>query len=251
LAVQFNYLTKELMMKHKISRSLLSLLVLLVGTGMALAGQVQYEITITNLTKGQPFSPTVVAVHNGRLDPIFTLGQPSSEGIWRIAEGGDTSVLAPQLSADPNVYDVKVTEGPFLPGKSVTVVLNAGYSVGPRYLSLAGMLGSTNDAFYALNGQLVTAPAWPFNMPDWVQEFFAPAYDAGSEFNSETCETVPGPPCDNGVNDRDTDGAEGYVYIHGGIHGVSGPPPNGLSADMSDWRNPVAKITIRVSRHGF
>ena len=237
-------------MKHKILRSLPSLLVLLLGTGMALAGQLQYEVTITNLTKGQPFSPAVVAIHNGRMEPIFTLGEPSGEGIWRIAEGGDTSVLAPQLSADPNVYDVKVTDGPFLPGQSVTVILNAGRA-GPRYLSLAGMLGSTNDAFFALNGQLVTSLAWPFSMPDEAQVFFAPAYDAGSEFNSETCDTVPGPPCDNGVNNRDTAMAEGYVYIHSGIHGVSGPPPSGLSADISDWRNPVAKITIRVSRHGF
>jgi hypothetical protein len=238
-------------MKHKVLRSLPPLVVLMLGSGMALAGQLQYEVTITNLTKGQPFSPTVVAIHNGRMDPIFTVGEPSSEGIWRIAEGGDTSVLAPQLSADSNVYDVMVSDGPFLPGQSVTVVLNAGRGLGPRYLSLAGMLGSTNDAFFALNGQLVTSLAWPFSMPDGSQEFYAPAYDAGSEFNSETCDTVPGPPCNNGVNNRDTAEAEGYVYIHAGVHGSAGPPPNGLSADTSDWRNPVAKITIRVSRRGF
>jgi len=238
-------------MQGKLSRFVLGFTTLVLASGMALAGQLQYEVTITNLTKGQPFSPAVVAIHTARMTPIFTLGEPSSEGIWRIAEGGDVSVLAPQLSADPNVFDVQVSDGPFLPGQSVTVILNGGNRPGPRYLSLAGMLGSTNDGFFALNGQSVSSLWFPYLPSLGTMVYYATAYDAGSEANSETCDTVPGPPCDNGMNERDTAGAEGYVYIHSGVHGVAGPPPAGLPAGTSDWRNPVAKITVRASRSGF
>ena len=47
----------------------------------------------------------------------------------------------------------------------------------------------------------------------------AAAYDAGSEYNSEDCAFIPGPPFGNG-GVRDTDGAEGYVQILSGIHGI-------------------------------
>jgi len=233
--------------------------VFMLASGVIWAGSLQYEVTITNLTKGQPFSPTVVAIHRPEMDPLFTLGEPSSEGIWRIAESGDTSVLVPELSVDPNVYDVQVgvedpaNPGPYLPGHSVTVILDAGNAPGPRSLSLAGMLGSTNDAFFAINGEPVKPVPYflPFSKQVWTKVLYATAFDAGSEGNSETCDTVPGPPCNNGSNERDTATAEGYVYVHNGIHGINGGPPAGLDAAGSDWKNPVAKITVRVSRNGF
>ncbi len=56
--------------------------------------------------------------------------------------------------------------------------------------------------------------------------------------NSEDCIYIPGPPCGNpGV--RDTDGAEGFVHVHPGIHGIADLVPA-----AHDWRNPVALITI-------
>ena len=36
-----------------------------------------------------------------------------------------------------------------------------------------------------------------------------------------------------------SDGAEGYVYVHSGIHGIGGVDPS-----VWDWNNPVALITI-------
>lgn len=38
--------------------------------------------------------------------------------------------------------------------------------------------------------------------------------------------------------------AEGYVYIHPGIHGIGDLP-----ATNHDWNNPVAKVTIRQVRY--
>jgi len=69
----------------------------------------------------------------------------------------------------------------------------------------------------------------------------ATVYDAGSERNSEDCQYIPGPPCGNG-GVRDTAGAEGFVHVHNGIHGVSS-----LSAQTYSWHNPGAVITIKRS----
>jgi hypothetical protein len=214
----------------------------LLPSGPALAGNLQYEVTILNLTRGQPFSPTAVILHDPEMEPIFTLGEPSSEGIWSIAEGGNTMPLVNALTGNPHVYDIKVAgDAPYLPGESRTVILDGGKgSFHERRVSLAGMLGKTNDTFFALNG--VTVPTFPSLFQSQV--FMADAYDAGSEVNNELCDYVGG--C--GLKLRDTVGAEGYVYIGNGFHVGE---PGKLDPNELDWNNPVAKITVRVSRTGF
>lgn len=217
--------------------------VFLLTTVLLTAAPLKYEVTITNLTKGEPFSPTVVILHKPEMEPIFTLGQPASEGIWSIAEDGDTGPLFATASVDPDVYDVQVTDGPFLPGHSVTVTLTGGNNwVAPVSISLAGMLGISNDAFYALNGERIHSFIPPFGKFTNELVFMPPAYDSGTEVNSESCATIPGGPC-SAVKVRDTEGAEGYVYVHSGIHGIGDLDPS-----LYDWNNPVAKIVIRLVR---
>ena len=62
----------------------------------------------------------------------------------------------------------------------------------------------------------------------------------------ELCANIPGPTCGGIGRSLDDDNAEGYVHIHRGIHGSnpSGNFVSDLAADVFDWRNPVAKITI-------
>ena len=67
---------------------------------------------------------------------------------------------------------------------------------------------------------------------------FVPAYDAGTEINDESCDSIPGPVCGGeGMSGED---GEGFVSVHRGIHGVADLP-----AETYDWRNPVASISIR------
>ena len=73
-------------------------------------------------------------------------------------------------------------------------------------------------------------------------QVMALAYDAGSEANTELCDFIPGPPCGNHV--KDSSEAEGYVFVHSGIHGIGD-----IDAAMYDWRGPVANVVINeVSR---
>ena len=192
---------------------------------------VKLKVTVTNLTAGQIESPVVVATHNRELDPLFELGSPASDALAALAEDAINGPLIEALETDPNVKDVQVIfgeVGPIMPGESASVVVWASRKF--DRISLASMLVTTNDAFLALNGVRVPRHgSWSFR---------SPAYDAGSEDNNEDCEFIPGPPCMN-MEVRDEDGAEGYVHIHRGVHGIAD-----LIPAQHDWRNPVASISI-------
>jgi hypothetical protein len=192
----------------------------------------RYEVTITNLTYGQVFTPILVASHQTGVT-LFTPGQPASLELEVLAEAGDTDPLAALLSEMPEVLDVTDSGGPLPPGQ--TVVLHVKTSGSFNHISVAAMLVPTNDGFFAING--VKGPRGRATLT-----LFSPAYDAGSEANDELCTQIPGPPavCTGEGFNKSREGAEGYVHIHRGIHGIGD-----LIAANRDWRNPVAEVTIR------
>lgn len=116
-----------------------------------------------------------------------------------------------------------------MPGSSQSIQI-AG-AAGSDVLSLASMLVQTNDGFVGLDS--VELPLGR------RLDYFPLGYDAGSEFNSELCAFVPGPPCGS-AGAHDPTPAEGYVYIHNGMHGVGD-----LAEDTYDWRGPVARVRIQ------
>ena len=187
-----------------------------------------FEVTITNITQGQIISPPIVISHNKDFQ-LFNLGSPATDELAALAEDGMTGPLSGYLDTLDSVYQYNTADGGIPPGKSVTVTIET--KKGFRLLSAAGMLVSTNDAFFAVRGVEVRKKDGP--------TVLARAYDAGSEFNSELCAYIPGPPCGN-PEKRDTAGAEGYVYIHSGIHGIGD-----LDAAVTDWLNPVATVMVQ------
>jgi hypothetical protein len=199
---------------------------LLMGAGASAAAK--YEVTITNLTRAQTFTPIMVVSHKPGFK-LFTLGTSASDELAALAEDGDEVPLTGVANVDPSVIDVSDSGGLLTPGASVTVSVDA--SGGAKEISLASMLIPTNDAFISLNG--VRAPKGNKTLT-----YYSVAYDAGSEPNDELCAYIPGPYC-GGMGASPGVGGEGYVHIHAGIHGIGD-----LAPDVFDWRNPVAKITI-------
>jgi hypothetical protein len=209
--------------------------VLLLPAVAAAQPGITYRVTITNLTRSEPISPPVVATHNIGLH-FFVPGEPAPEPLVAVAEEGDPEPLANALQGVGIVHDVAVGDGPLMPGQSTTVEVEARGKA--DFLSAVGMLGTSNDAFFGLDG-------FYLNGQPWVRRVEAPAYDAGSEENNESCEFVPGPPC-GAVGARAPEGAEGIVTIHNGIHGIGDLPE-----EVWNWHNPVVRIEIvRLPGHG-
>ncbi|KAA9131442.1 hypothetical protein F3N42_08985 [Marinihelvus fidelis] len=185
-----------------------------------------YEVTITNITPGQYFTPVLATTHEAG-PTLFELGSAPSQALADMAEGGDTSGIAADLY--DAAFDMAATDNGLIgPGQSRTVWLAAPRRPGAR-LSLAGMLLPTNDSFVALNA---------VELPRTHATMTAVAYDAGSEDNDELCASIPGPMCGG---EPFSDGlGEGFVHVSRGIQGAGD-----LGAADHDWRNPVARITIR------
>ena len=202
------------------------------GEVIASGGQGAYEVTVTNITQGEIFTPVIAASHTRGIK-LFELGHAASTELAMLAEGGDTAPIS-ELLINEGAHDVVVASDVLPPGGSVTLTVDTrGRS---QYVSVASMLVPSNDAFFAVNG--VAGPRG-----HQTHTLFSPAYDAGSETNDELCVNIPGPPficAGEGFNVAD---GEGYVHIHPGIQGVGD-----LVAAQHNWHNPVAKITIRFIR---
>lgn len=203
-----------------------------------------YEVTITNLAVSQPISPPVVVTHERGVH-FWQRNRAASAGIVAIAEDGDPSVAVAELEGAPGVTDVVNVGQPLTRSgtvfdvftDTVTIEIDAHHS---DRLSLAGMLICTNDGFAGLDS--VPVP----NNGD-SHRFFARAYDAGSEVNTERSEDIVDP-CsalgpvalagDPNGNENAAVDADGVIRNHRGIVGES----DLLIAH--NWRPRVLEVTI-------
>lgn len=154
-----------------------------------------------------------------------------------MAESGSPADLIQAADTDPDVLATATGTGVVLPGATDSVNLTVSRD-NRISLTLATMLVNTNDAFGGINGQSLDQLA-----VGQSAIFMAPAYDAGTEANSESAATVPGPAAGgegfNAVRD-DMD----FVRIHQGIiSGQDGLAGSALSG-VHRWDNPVFKLVV-------
>lgn len=194
-----------------------------------------YELSVVNLTTGQPLSPVGVFIHDNTL-AAFSVGEPASAALETMAEGGDISEL---LDALDSLLETS-GEAPLGPGASTSfsLQLSAADTSGFQ-LTVLSMLVNTNDAFTAVNGVSIAT----LDVDDSLS-FSTPAYDAGTEANSEAAGTIPGP----------ADGGEGFasvrddiadqVTMHGGVVTADDGLANSALNQMHRFDNPVARVRI-------
>jgi Spondin_N len=204
-------------------------------------GVAEYEVTVTNITRGQTFTPIAILTHAPSIR-LFRLGAPAIPQPETLAEEGDVAPLVTLAQAFPSVvFDVETSGAPpagfTAPGTAKTLRVQA--PIGAQ-LTLAAMLIPTNDAFVALNGVDLPRGFDPVT-------FDAIAYDSGTEVNDELCASIPGPnfvECGGpGGGGAPAAGAEGYVHVHAGMHGIGD-----MDVAQRDWRNPTARVMVRRVR---
>ena len=211
-----------------------------------------YDVTIDNLTAGQPLTPPVIATHRAATG-MFTVGRPASFALKEIAENGNLAPMIAQLGADKHVSDSVAAAAPLVPaglpgsakfGDSVTLTVTA--SKGAKFVSFASMLICTNDGFTGVDSLRL-----PKDVGDAVVVRSA-GYDAGTELNTEDFADIV-PPCqalvgvssgEPGTGSSNPALAEGgVIHHHPGIAGGADLVPA-----IHGWTDPVAEITVeRVS----
>lgn len=237
-------------MKSTINAALLSL-----SLGLSAAASAGYhqtvEVEVTNLTNATYFTQLLVATHDRDLR-LFQVGTQASGALQAMAEGGDLTGLIGVISAAGGNYVEDPAGGTLAPGDSAAATLPVGHN--SRHLSVTAMLLPTNDGFIGLNAE-------PIPRRPGVYTFYVNGYDAGTEANDEqiTGGGTPGAagiPADPGGNaGSNGTGIAGpdhnpTVHIHRGAVGDldSTGGPSDLDAGAHRWLNPVAKVTVTVSR---
>jgi len=194
-----------------------------------------YQVTITNITPGQTFTPQLAFTHT-HPNPLFTLGEAANSELEMVAEGGDIGPLA--TTVGDYAIDIQNTEGLLPAGESTSIMIHG--NPGRGLLTVVAMLIPTNDTFLALNGMRLPHQG--------SVTYLVPAYDAGTEYNDQNCLNIPGPRCGGeGYSAEVSDLDEGFVHIGNGFHDLGDNDGQGnevLKPQFYDWNNSVAKITI-------
>lgn len=197
--------------------------VLLSLQSQATVGTHEYELSITNLTKGQPITPPVLAVSTHRFN-LYTLGEEASQGLKDLSQDGKTELLKTELE-DVGIK-VIVGKGLTMPGQKQMIRFNAREK---DYVSLAGMLAKTNDAF-------VGARNIPLRLKRGESKsLLINTYDSGAELNNESMDFIPA-----FGSSASTVESEGFVHPHPGIYGIAD-----LKPETDAFSSMSAKITIK------
>ena len=179
--------------------------------------------TLSNNTNGQPITPPVVVVHDKNVDVINYTRPIELNGIDRLSEGGDGTVLLDTLAAEPGVVSVTQwhTGGPIVPGDSYSG--NARAFIGTN-ITVLGMFACTNDAYIVASAEVRGS-----SIQVMTESAIAAVFDSGAENNDETTDTVPCLGGDaaafsegNGENQRrEHPGIEGNADLNLETHGWS------------------------------
>ncbi|MEM7587898.1 MAG: spondin domain-containing protein [Acidobacteriota bacterium] len=140
------------MFKNAINKAMVLAVVLSVFAVPAMA--VEVTVTIENLApaSGNFLTPVWVGFHNGMFD-IYDIGAPSTPGLERIAEDGNTGPISGEfLGSGAGTVDATIPgpNGPIAPGDTATMTFDLDpNSSQSRFFSYARMIIPSNDAFVA------------------------------------------------------------------------------------------------------
>jgi hypothetical protein len=221
--------------------------------GASLAQAATWDVSVTNLTNGNHFTPLLLTAH-AHDTHIFEVGMPASVPLEHMAECGHLDpLLATTEVGSVDADTIKDPAGGVLaPGANTTAML----VTTETHLTVVAMVLPTNDAFLGLS-QHIPSEAGTYT-------YYVNAYDAGTEQNDEVLMTsgacsytdtgmMPGAPgMDAGMNgsgvtsvaDTNTN-----IHVHRGVLGDQDPVAGNsdLNSSIHRWQNPVAKITVTVT----
>lgn len=193
-----------------------------------------YQVVTQNNTADQNYSPVAMIVHNGDYQ-MFTFGNPASLALEHLAEGGANERILQEARTNRNVVIAMSSDAGVAPGMASEMMFNVNRN-DMNSLALASMLIETNDGFIGENdirfGHLQPGESMIVNTPVW---------DAGTELNTETRETIPGL---GGVGFDPAREPSNFVTTHPGVISVD----DGLTTSNLNYNhrfdNPGGRVVI-------
>lgn len=198
----------------------------------SMAPQANYRVTIINASSAQILSPAAVMIGDGSMS-LFTLGEPASKALEKLAEAGMPDDLLTLYSGA-----TVMSTGPTPQGMTTTVEISAPQD--QHYLTLASMPVYTNDGIAAVQNIDIS-----YLMTGESKTMTAPVYDAGTEANSEGTNTIPGPAIGGEGYNESRDGDRNFVAMHPGIVGEA---ELGSSALNESYRFSEGSFYITIER---
>ena len=217
-----------------------------------------FTVQLTNLTYSQPFSPAAIILHEPGYN-AFVDGDAASLGLEQLAEGGNPAEVMAEALAATQYLDAVATSGATAPRSigAMSTLLVPLLDVDNLRISFTTMLVDTNDAFTGINAADIS------NMTVGQSvSFMTPTWDSGTEANTETASTMPGPAAGaaggGGASagfDAARDDLFDLVHFHPGVvtsANASDSSKEGLSSSVlteaDRWDNPTARIVITRTR---
>ena len=200
---------------------------------------VTFEATVTNLTNDQPLSPVAIVAHADGYNP-FEVGTTATVGLEMLAEAGDNAEFLNEAAADAATVATASGAGVIPPGASETISFQVleGDSIDLQ-VSAMTMLVNTNDAITGVNAQDVSL----FGVGQSVSTRTI-AYDAGTEANTETAATIPGPAGGGEGFNAARDDRNDFVTMHSGVVSADDGLPTSDLTEAHRFDHPVMQVTL-------
>jgi len=230
---------------------------LVLGLGANAVFAAQWDIRVTNLTHGNHFTHLYMRAHTHDAH-LFEAGNLASAEIQSMAECGDIMPLMQESATDTEFVGATLTN----PGETTPALDQPAISLvtDMSHLSIVAMVLPTNDAFIGLESQHIPSEPGTYT-------YYLNAYDAGTEANDEVFDpngggcvvgsghfipAAPGMDVDSaGTGVEALQANPKNITIHRGVLGeseITGAGKSDLISSIHRWQNPVAKVTVTVTR---
>ena len=176
------------------------------------------------------------AISLSQLTTLFDIGSAASAGLQQLAESGDSAALLDEMTTIASAS----ADQPLAPGASETSTI-AFYSddTSNLRLSFIRMLVNTNDAINCVRGIDISTMVFSESC-----SFSSIFYDSGTEANSETAETIPGPAGGGEGFNAGSDDVRDQVTAHSGVVGVADGLEDSDLTVMHRWDNPASGVIV-------
>jgi len=202
-----------------------------------------YDVRIINLTNAQPMSPAAIMFHRSGFNS-FIDGETATPALELMAEGGDNADVLSDAQAATQHIVTGSNAAPIGPqSESPAVLLTIPETeVADLHVSVVSMFVHTNDAFTGVNAMNISDLA----VGD-TKTIAGPVWDAGTELNTETAATIPGPAFSGEGFNVARDDILDLVRFHAGVVSSASPTFGLPTSDLGEnyrFLNPGSRIVI-------